>query len=252
MPVWVISDLHLSFGTPDKSMDIFGPAWEKHGEKIQKNWTKVIKKDDLILIPGDISWAMRTDEALIDLTWIDSLPGTKVIIKGNHDYWWPSNTKLKEILPSSIHFIYNSAFSWNGIAIGGTRLWDTPEYQFNSLISYRENPYQKKLTQEEREGKKAQEESIFIRELERLKFSLKQMDPKAKIRIAMTHYPLISADLQPSQASKILEEYHIQYCVFGHLHNVKKEQPIFGEKNGILYTFTSCDYLDFNPLLLIP
>lgn len=247
MAVWAIGDLHLAFGAPDKSMEVFGPAWEDYAKRIEENWKKVISEDDLVLIPGDICWAQKLEDALIDLKWIDALPGTKVILKGNHDYWWPSNKKLAEALPPSIHFVNNNVFNWKGVTIGGSRLWDTQEYSFVEYIEFQENPLAtpKEIDME-------QEEKIFARELERLRLSLEQLDPEASLRIAMTHYPPISADLKDSKASKILEEFGINMCVFGHLHNVKKEIPLFGEKNQILYLFTSADYLNFEPLLITP
>lgn len=246
MTIWALSDLHLAFGAPDKSMEVFGPEWAGYAEKIEKNWRKTVGPKDLVLIPGDICWAMRLEEALIDLKWIDALPGTKVILRGNHDYWWSSASKLKKVMPPSIHFIQNDVFNWGDATIGGSRLWDSDEYNFNQLVHFQENPraQTKELVKAEADDK------IFKRELERLKLSLSQLDPKAKIRIALTHYPPIGADLQPSRASEILEEYRIAICVFGHLHSLKKA-PFFGEARGIRYILTSCDYLDFVPLRIL-
>lgn len=245
MAIWAIGDLHLAFGAPEKTMEVFGPAWKDYANRIQKNWRELVQGDDLVLIPGDISWAKTLEDALVDLKWIDALPGTKVIMKGNHDYWWPSNKKLKETLPPSIHFIHNNVFNWNGVTIGGSRLWDTEEYSFNDYIEFQENPLAK-----EKVIDRELEQKIFSRELERLRMSLNELDDKASFRIAMTHYPPISADLQDSEASKILEAYGINVCVFGHLHNIKRGIPLFGKKNQIHYLFTSADYLDFKPLLI--
>jgi predicted phosphohydrolase len=251
MSIWALSDLHLAFGAPEKTMEDFGPSWEKYAEKISANWKKMISAEDLVLIPGDISWAMRLEEALTDLKWIDALPGTKVILRGNHDYWWPSSSKLAKALPPSIHFIQNNAFLWKDVAIGGSRLWDTPEYSFNSFIEFKENPRARVKTQEERAKEKEEDERIFVRELERLKLSLSQLDKNAKLRIAMTHYPPIGADLASSRASQILEAFEIDVCVFGHLHNVRAGALKFGEARGVKYVFTSCDYLDFVPVKLM-
>lgn len=245
MKIWAIADLHLCFGAPDKSMEAFGFAWENYVQKIEENWKKVIGPDDLVLIAGDITWAMKLEEAMKDLNWIDALPGTKVILKGNHDYWWPSNKKLAEALPSSIHFINNNAYTIGNITIGGSRLWDTSEYSFNKYITFIENPLIK-----EKKLYKKEVERIYNRELERLRLSLQQLDSNATYRIAMTHYPPIGADLKESRVSKILEEFEINICVFGHLHNVKKESPLFGEKNQIIYLLTSADYLNFEPILV--
>ncbi|MEI8328868.1 MAG: metallophosphoesterase [Chlamydiia bacterium] len=248
MNIWAFSDLHLSFGNPEKSMEVFGPAWHNYGERIKQGWLRHIHDEDLVLIPGDLSWGKNLDQALIDLEWIHALPGTKVIIKGNHDHWWDSAAKMTKALPSSIHFIQNNTFEWKDVTIGGARLWDTSEYNFKDYIEFVENP---------RENKQApaslpeDQQKIFVRELQRLRLSLSAMDPNKKIRIALTHYPPIGADLATSRTSQILEEFHIDLCVFGHLHSVKKRTPFFGKKNGVQYVFACCDFLDFIPLKLL-
>lgn len=249
MKIWAIGDLHLSFGVANKSMAIFGPAWENHAEKIAQNWKAVISPDDLVLIPGDISWAMKPEEAIADLQWIHDLPGTKVMIKGNHDYWWGSLKKLTEILPPSIHVIQNNAFFWKGVAVGGARLWDTFEYNFSSYIDFQKNPREKKKEEEIQEDL---QEKIFERELQRLDMSLSALEPTAKLKIAMTHYPPIGANLAPSKASAILEKRGIQICVFGHLHNLKPGCGLFSNSSqkNIRYVLTSCDYIQFNPVFI--
>ncbi len=229
-------------------MAVFGPAWVEYTDKIAHFWKTRIAKEDLVLLPGDISWAMRIEEADADLRWIDALPGTKLLLRGNHDYWWSSNAKMQKTLPPTIHFIHNNSFTWGDVAIGGSRLWDTPEYNFQAFVEFRDNPRAKPPAP----VKKEEEEKIFLRELDRLRLSLSQLDPRAKIKIAMTHYPPIGADLQPSRASQILEEFGISICVFGHLHNLKKEcLPLFGTARGIRYELTSCDVIDFMPVKII-
>jgi len=245
MTVWALADLHLAKSVPSKNMAIFGPAWEKYMDKMEQSWKACVDASDLVLLPGDISWAMKLDEAAVDLEWIHSLPGTKLMIRGNHDYWWSSPKKMAEKFPSSIHFIQNNAFHWNEIAIGGTRLWDTAEYNFNPYVHFQDNPRAKEKV-EEVDGS-----AIFERELERLKMSLKQMDPKAKLKIAMTHYPPISADLRPSRTAEILKEYGVNICVFGHLHNLNKEAKMFGTEGGIQYILTAADYIDFAPIKIV-
>jgi predicted phosphohydrolase len=248
MSIWAIGDLHLSFGIPNKEMDIFGEAWIGWTEKIKKNWIENIQPQDLVLIPGDISWAKHLEEAVVDLKWIDALPGTKVMIRGNHDYWWASASKIKQILPSSIHIISNDAYDWEDVSICGVRLWDTSEYGFKEFIEMRENKRERPLTEDDNDQEKAQK--IFDRELGRLEMSLKCLNKDAALKIAMVHYPPIGADLQDSQTSKLLEKYGVNICVFGHLHNIKQSAKMFGEKNGIRYYLTSCDYLKFMPLKL--
>jgi predicted phosphohydrolase len=247
MSIWAIADLHLAFGVPNKEMSVFGPEWENYTNKIEKYWRESISNEDLILIPGDISWAMHPEEAKIDLEWIGSLPGTKVLLKGNHDYWWSSLSKIKPILPPSCLIIQNNSFNWKNVAIGGSRLWDTSEFNFAPYINYKENPRTKKLIEIDDSEEK---QKIFQRELGRLETSLKSMNAKADIKIAMTHYPPIGADLKDSQATALLEKYGIQICVFGHLHNLKQDLSLFGTHHGIHYYLTACDYLNFKPLLI--
>jgi uncharacterized protein len=256
MTIWTLSDPHLAFGAPGKTMEAFGPSWERYAEKIKEHWEERISPEDLVLIPGDISWGMRLDEAVIDLLWIDALPGKKVILRGNHDHWWGSLAKLSKVMPSSITPIQNNALTWTSasgkrIAIGGSRLWDTPEYSFSSYIEFRENPLARHKSREEISHEKENAEKIFLRELERLRISLSQLDPLADIRIALTHYPPIGADLAPSRASQVLEEFHIDYCVFGHLHNVREGTLPFGTARGVKYLFASCDYLHFDPIRVL-
>jgi uncharacterized protein len=250
MKIWAIGDLHLSFGLPDKSMDIFGPAWKEHAKKIEASWQHQIASEDLVLIPGDISWAMRPEEAVADLQWIDNLPGTKLLLKGNHDYWWGSLKKLSCLLPPSLHLIQNNSFRWKDAAVGGSRLWDSPEYSFERFIEYQENP-KAKVVDREVAAQEDLSEKIFERELQRLEMSLSTLPADAKIRIAMTHYPPIGYDLKPSRASQILEKYRIDICVFGHLHNIKSESVLFGTKNGVRYVLASSDFLHFNPIRLV-
>ncbi len=244
MSIFAIADLHLSLGNPDKKMDFFGEPWIDYTTKIEENWRKQITNDDLVLIAGDISWAAHPEDAKIDLEWIHALPGTKVLLKGNHDYWWSSLIKIQKVLPPSLHLIQNNAFHWHHVAIGGARLWDTQEYNFDEYINYIENPRVNlkatTLSIEERE-------KIFERELHRLESSLKCLRPEASLKIALTHYPPISLTLQPSKASAILDKYGVNICLFGHLHNVK-QGIAFGKCHEIDYHLTSADYLNFNPL----
>lgn len=248
MAIYAIADLHLSFGVPNKSMEAFGPAWAHYAEKIETHWRETVRDDDLVLVAGDISWGMALEEAKKDLDWIGALPGTKIMIRGNHDYWWNSLAKLQKILPPKMYLIQNNALTWNGIAIGGARLWDTPEYGFSEVIEYRENPRENK---EKAVPSPDETEKIFVRELLRLEASLSQLDKTASKKIAMTHYPPIGKELHASRASEILEKHKVDLCVFGHLHNVRKDALPFGKKNGVDYHLTSADYLEFRPLKLL-
>ncbi|CUI17889.1 putative phosphoesterase [Candidatus Protochlamydia naegleriophila] len=246
MTIWAIADLHLSFGVPSKHMRVFGEQWENYTDKIEQAWRSAVSDDDLVLIPGDISWAMRLEEARLDLDWIGQLPGTKVLLKGNHDYWWSSLSKIKTILPPSCHLIQNNSFNWNGASIAGARLWDVPGLSFNEIIDFKDFACVKKLTETDESD---ESRKIYERELVRLESSLKAMDTKAKLRIAMTHYPPVGPNLQETDVSRLLEKYGVQICVFGHLHNVKPHLTLFGVRNGISYQLTACDYLNsFKPI----
>jgi uncharacterized protein len=247
MTVWAIADLHLSFGVPNKGMEKFGEHWRDHPAKVEAAWRARVGDGDLVLIAGDISWAMRPEEAMADLQWIDRLPGSKVMIRGNHDYWWPSLKRLQAMLPGSIHAIHNTAWRWGDVAIGGTRLWDTAEYRFGQYVEFSGAAPIEGPTGEAPE----EQEKIFVRELGRLEMSLQQLDATASVRVAMTHYPPIGADLGPSRASGLLEKYRISHCVFGHLHNVRRDPPLFGSSRGVQYQLTSCDYLDFMPIKVL-
>lgn len=249
MIIWAIADLHLSFGVPNKEMAIFGTVWKDHALQIAQNWQNLVKPEDLVLLPGDISWAMDPKDALADLMWVDKLPGSKMMIRGNHDYWWSSLSKVQAILPPSIRAIHNNALTWgDNVVIGGTRLWDSSEFNFGPLIDVQ--PSQKPPKQQQDIAVLQEEkEKIFQRELGRLEISLKAMQQtKRPIRIVMTHYPPIGADLQDSKAAQLLEKYGVQVCVFGHLHNLYKGQKIFGERNGVRYILTACDYTNFFPV----
>ena len=244
--IWAMADLHLCIGCTQKTMEVFGPQWSNYIQRIKDNWQELVKPDDIVLVAGDITWALKLEEAKIDLDWIDALPGKKIMIRGNHDYWWKSLTQVQKILPSSIQLIQNNAINLPGVSIAGSRLWDTKEFNCSEIIDFKENPKAnpkvKPLTIEENE-------KIFAKELHRLELSLSQMNVDAPLKIAMTHYPPLSHDLKPSTVHKILQKYNIDICVFGHIHNLKPNNPpIFGEKDGINYLFTAADYLQFFPM----
>ncbi len=243
MAIWAIADLHLSFGIVGKEMHVFGPEWLNHHEKIKAHWDAHVSKDDLVLIPGDISWAMRLDEAAADLNWIAERPGTKLFIRGNHDYWCAAPTKVRKVLPDSIHLIWSDAFLWNDVAVCGTRLWDSPEYDFGPYIEMKK-PIKESTTDKDQEDM----EHVFRREVMRLETALNAMNKQARLKIAMVHYPPISADLQPSTVSNMFEKAGVTHCVFGHLHNVRPHHTMFGTRNGIHYHLVACDWLGFKLL----
>lgn len=223
MAIYAIGDLHLS-GHSDKPMDIFGDHWTNHQKKIEISWLKTVKDEDAVLIPGDISWAMTLEEAMIDLEWIKNLPGTKYLIKGNHDYWWSSITKLN-LLSDSMNFIQNNFFAYREHAICGTRGWTCPN-------SYNFTDHDKK---------------IYLREANRLEMSLKSASQQNYDKIiVMMHYPPTNDKLEPSLFTEILEKYKVGQVIYGHLHGEASYN--FGLKgvfNEIDYKLVSCDYVDF-------
>ena len=230
MKIYAISDLHLS-NSCDKPMDVFGGNWENYTEKIQENWKSKISKNDLVLIAGDISWGMKLEEAEADLEWIDKLPGKKIIIKGNHEYWWKSISSVRSILPESIMAIQNDAIKIEKYIFCGTRGWMVPEKN-------------KDLAEEDLK--------IYKREVERLKLSLmsaKVLQTDGEKIVAMIHYPPFNSDKDDNELTALLEEYGVETVVFGHIHGYTN-CPNITQKNGINYYFTSCDHINNDPILL--
>jgi len=227
-------------------MSIFGFNWKSWTEKIRDNWEKNIQDDDLILIAGDTSWAKRIEDAVQDLLWIDALPGTKILIRGNHDYWWSSIKKMEMHLPPSLKILHNTAIEWKGVGIAGSRLWDSPNYHCLDLIDFTKEKLQEKCMEIKTHRK--ENERLFERELNRLELSLKKLNPQTHLRIAMTHYPPLPPSLASTPVTCLFEKYQIDIALFGHLHQLKTNKARFGNKNGIDYYLTSCDVLDFNPL----
>lgn len=234
-------------------MDVFGKNWEDHPDKVAAHWRASVHPDDLVLIAGDISWAMTLEQIAPDLAWLEALPGTKVMIRGNHDYWWSSLKKVSQILPPSIHVIQHNSFCWKDFCIGGTRLWDSHEYDFERYI--RALPAETLSCVPllvEPNADDPQQEQIFLRELARLEMSLRSMPRSSATRIVMTHYPPIGVELHDSRVSALLEDYDIKACVFGHIHSVMHDfDPLFGTKGGVAYHFVAADYLDFAPLKIV-
>ena len=248
MRIWALADLHLSFGVPNKEMGVFGPNWENHPQKIEREWRSRIADDDLVLIAGDISWALKLEDALIDLQWIANLPGIKVLSKGNHDLWWSSMGKMRPLLPPRMHLIHKNAFTHNGVTIGGTRLWDHLDNTFGNYIVIRKPPSHVHV--HEKVEDPTHDEKIYKNELERLHTSLRALDPRAKRRIAMLHYPPTGPHHNPTEVTDILESYKIDTCVYGHIHNLVPDAPVNFTLNGIRYFCTACDFLHFTPISL--
>ncbi len=252
MKIFAIGDLHLGHAV-DKPMDIFGPQWKDHVRRIAENWGERVRDQDLVLVPGDLSWAMHFEEAEEDLEWLDRLPGRKVLIKGNHDYWWPSISKLRDRLRgTSLFALQYDAIDIGGAAIGGTRLWTMPDLDI---------PYEDPLEIPSEQGRDSQgpnpsemshDEKIFRRELGRLELSLGSISPDARLRIVMTHFPPTDESGRDTALTRLLEKYGADLCVFGHLHNLglPRDKTWDFVKRGVRFVLVSCDSVDFAPYFL--
>lgn len=233
--VFVIGDLHLSHGT-DKPMDVFGAKWNNHTERIKENWLSVVKENDTVIIPGDLSWGMKTTDAAGDFLFLESLPGKKIISKGNHDYWWQTMKKLSAFLESlnikSITFLHNNAYLCEDFIICGTRGW---------FIDTAYTP---------------EDEKIVNREAERLKLSLneglkiKEKHPEKEI-LCFLHYPPAYGGIECAKICDVLREYKISRCFYGHLHTVSEEK-LKHQLGTTKLKLIAADRLNFKPLLIEP
>ncbi len=204
-------------------MDIFGGNWQGHPEAFFTGWRETVQEDDVVLIPGDISWAMRLDEALLDLQDIATLPGKKVLLRGNHDYWWSSVSKIRNSLPKDMYVIQNDALYLDGIVIAGTRGWICPG-------SYVFTP---------------EDQKIYEREVERLKLSLRAAKKlKGEKLVVMLHFPLTNVRLESSGFIELILEAKPDAVVFGHIHG---ETPNLPDLGGIPLYFVAADALGFRP-----
>lgn len=238
MNVYALSDLHLSLNQPfdphnvelyegTKPMGIFGSRWHQHIYRIYEGWREVVAEDDIVLIAGDISWAMTLAEACHDLRFIGDLPGRKIMIRGNHDYWWHSIRKIREQLPNGMEIVQNDAVLFDDFAVCGTRLWTLPT-----------SP-----------DFKAEDEVIFRRELIRLELTLKAA--KGRPVINMTHFMPIGEKGAENEVIELFHQYDVKKAVYGHLHDKSHAIAIEGERHGVEFYLTSADYLDCKPRLIM-
>ncbi len=224
MKIFAISDLHISTNT-NKPMDIFGGNWVGYMEKIRQDWNEKVCDDDLVLIGGDISWAMNICDAQKDILSLSNLKGKKIMIKGNHDYWWSGIGKVRDILPDGFYALQNDCIKFNDVIICGSRCWSVPgSPDFNE-----------------------QDMKLYLREQERLKLSLnsavKMKNDGDKI-IALIHYPPFNVHRESSAFTELFEQYGVSSVIYGHLHgkNVRADKMVI--KNGVKYYLTSCDQVD--------
>lgn len=229
MDIYAIGDLHLS-GHVNKPMDIFGHKWENHAAQITENWKRIVKEQDIVLIPGDISWAMTLEEALVDLKLIHQLPGQKVLIKGNHDYWWQSISQLNDLY-EDMYFLQNTSYSIGNYAICGSRGWICP----NEIEMDKDNT------------------KIYKREVKRLELSLQHASKSGcKKMIVMLHYPPTNEKQDSSLFIKLIEKYPVEHVVYGHLHGEESfENSLRGVYRKIKYTLVSADAISFSPRKII-
>ncbi|MDR0361204.1 MAG: metallophosphoesterase [Planctomycetota bacterium] len=249
--LFALSDLHLSFASP-KPMDVFGAHWSDHVNAIERNWRMTVGAADIVLVPGDVSWAMRLDGALPDLTWLSGLPGEKVLVRGNHDYWWQSVGKLEALRLPGLHFVHNNHVVIGPLAVGGSRLWDFPGilWPFDPLASGGETGgAPAKPRPAPREG---DPEKIRAREIERLKSSLSGLPADARLKVALTHYPPLGENGLPTPLTDLIGSFAVDLCVFGHVHTpAPKSRP--GEDiivGPTRYVLASTDRLAHKPLFL--
>lgn len=225
--VFAIADPHLSFST-DKPMDVFGSAWTDHAERFSLRWREEVSGGDIVIVAGDISWALKTEDAIPDLDFLHGLPGYKVLVRGNHDLWWQSITKLNALY-DDIRFLQNDfIFVGDGAAICGSRGWGLPGL----------------------EGYGADDEKILARELIRLHMSLERaVSAGAKNIICAMHFPPALMPSNQSAFTDLIQKYPVSRVVYGHLHGAQAfRKGIQGRHGEVEYSLVSCDYLRFSPL----
>lgn len=232
MQIYAISDLHLAISI-DKPMDVFGQRWNNYMERIKENWINSVRDEDLVLIPGDVSWATYIDQAVEDFGYIDALPGIKVISKGNHDYWWTTLSKLEKFKTQNdfftINFLHNNCINYRDWVICGARGWISPESD-----EYRQ-----------------EDKKIYNRELQRLEISLKNSrNHDSGNIIVMLHYPPFDFRKNPTEFVDLMIEYNVKKCVYGHLHGEAAKTGFQGNYSGIDFYLVSADYLAFAPLMI--
>lgn len=227
MGLYVIGDLHLSFGT-DKPMDIFH-GWEDYVDRLTENWQSRITPEDTVVVAGDFSWGMTMEEALPDFRYLDRLNGRKLLLKGNHDYWFSTKTKVENALAaegiSGISILFNNAYPCGEYAVCGTRGW------FNEPGS-------------------AADKKVMAREAGRLRLSLEAGKQLGKKPIVFLHYPPIGASSRSEELIALLQEYGVERCYYGHLHGQSCRNAVNGTVDGIEYRLISGDYIQFDPQLV--
>lgn len=226
MKVFAISDLHLSL-SGEKPMDIFGASWSDYLDKISLSWNEKVSDDDIVLICGDISWAMKLETAVNDIEYINKQKGTKIIIRGNHDYWWNGITKVRNALPKNIYALQNDSVKIGNVIFCGSRGWaveGAPDYN-------------------------EQDEKIYHREVERFKLALsdaQKLREEGDVLIALIHYPPFNVRRENSLFTELFEKFKVDKVVYGHLHGKEVKTYPLMSKNGVEYILSSCDMVGNN------
>ena len=227
MSVFAIGDLHLSMGA-DKPMDIFGPAWEHHTERLEEAWRAAVAPEDTVVLAGDTSWGISLAESLPDFAFLESLPGKKILIKGNHDYYWDTMRKMDRFLEEhgirSIRFLRNDFVAAEGVALCGAKGW---------------------FPDEDAAG---HDRKIYLREVGRLRTSLqKAADAGFARRIVFLHYPPVMPGVSYPEIIEALREFGVEECFYGHLHGAGLAAAVQGERDGVRYRCISGDHIRFVP-----
>jgi hypothetical protein len=231
--IWAIADLHLGFST-GKWMDRFGSHWEGHHLKVEASWKERVAPGDLVLLPGDFSWALKPEDAQIDFSWLAALPGRKVLIKGNHDYWWPkSGARMQELLPPGTYAMKRKALLIDGVPLIGVRGADFVPPDSPDLPAA---------------------QAALARERKEFELSIAHLGTLGPGRcppIALFHHPPFPPESAESFFTRMIEESGARICVYGHLHTQADWDRTFqGESRGVTYRLVACDYLNFVPLLV--
>jgi len=231
MTIWAIADIHASpldeSGEPEKPMGVFGVHWEGHVERIEVAWRSLVADGDTVIVAGDLDWSLRLGAAIPTLQRLGSWPGTKILVRGNHDYWWSSGatSKVRALLPDSIRLLHNNAFETEGFNIVGCKGSPVPGGpEWNEVDA-----------------------KLLNRETERLKLSLAARDP-AVPSIAALHYPPFFRNSGPSPFSVLFAETNVRLCVYGHLHGESARAGVEGNENGICYRLVAADHVGFTPV----
>ncbi|NLN75583.1 MAG: serine/threonine protein phosphatase [Armatimonadetes bacterium] len=227
MAIYAISDMHLSL-SGDKPMDMFGEVWRDHASRIATNWDSTVKDGDTVLLAGDHSWELKFDQARLDLDFIAARPGRKILIRGNHDYWWgrEATTRIQKKLPEDMTLLHGRALVVEGIGIAGTRGWRV----------------------ESQEEPTAGDDKVMMRELAYLQRGLSEIPSDVSRKIAMLHYPPFDANLEPNTFTDILQAHNVDILVYGHIHTGGFLQ---GNIGGIEYKLVCADYLNMQPVRVI-